>query len=400
MPPVVIAGGIAAAGAIGGAFSARSAQKQAASAGRGDAGQRHRRAASAWAAKPCAEQRHLQLELRPPLALRLARQCRRRRDQLASWASLGPGDAFAARNPHDIRSNNGDGRTTRAAPGSGYGGPRSAIGSQGQMDAYMGYYPPGTGPRLYEHRSVPRRPLQGRTSAQSVLALTKLHGTPSSSYDRQHHSRPARRWHRPRPMPALPRPTPAHIMTRYRGAGTTGAAGGEQRAIRDAELRQLGGDAVPAQQGTNALNNMYAGTGMLQSGAAMKGIQNYGQQTALNNYFMPYMGLLGGQQAVGAGAASSVAGVGANFGNTAANINGRWATRSTPARRTSATSSSPTARTNRTCMARSAGSRRPRLQLLPDATLLMTELETLKASWRLARTSPASAPTSKPSSNA
>jgi hypothetical protein len=75
------------------------------------------------------------------------------------------------------------------------------------------------------------------------------------------------------------------------------------------------------QQGTNALNNLYAGRGMLQSGAAMKGIQNYGQQTALNNYFMPYMGLLGGQQAVGAGAASSVAGVGANFGNTAANIN-------------------------------------------------------------------------------
>jgi hypothetical protein len=75
------------------------------------------------------------------------------------------------------------------------------------------------------------------------------------------------------------------------------------------------------QQGANALNNLYAARGMVQSGAAMKGIQNYGQQTALNNYFLPYMGLLGNQQAVGAGAASSIAGVGANFGNTAAGIN-------------------------------------------------------------------------------
>jgi hypothetical protein len=77
------------------------------------------------------------------------------------------------------------------------------------------------------------------------------------------------------------------------------------------------------QQGTNALNNLYAARGMVQSGAAMKGINDYAQQTALNNYFMPYMGLLGQQQAVGAGAASSIAGVGQNFGATAAGINGQ-----------------------------------------------------------------------------
>jgi len=75
------------------------------------------------------------------------------------------------------------------------------------------------------------------------------------------------------------------------------------------------------QQGENAINNGYAAKGQLQSGAALKGLQNYGQQTALQNYFLPYMGLLGNQQATGAGAASSIAGVGANFGNTAANIN-------------------------------------------------------------------------------
>ena len=77
------------------------------------------------------------------------------------------------------------------------------------------------------------------------------------------------------------------------------------------------------EQGANALNNLYAGRGQLQSGAAMKGISDYAQNTALNNYFMPYMGLLSGQQSVGAGAASSVAGVGQNFGNTAAAINGQ-----------------------------------------------------------------------------
>lgn len=74
-------------------------------------------------------------------------------------------------------------------------------------------------------------------------------------------------------------------------------------------------------QGADMLNNRYAAAGALQSGAAMKAMSDYGQQTALNNYFMPYMGLLGGQQAMGAGMASSVMGVGSSFGNTAAGIN-------------------------------------------------------------------------------
>ncbi len=75
------------------------------------------------------------------------------------------------------------------------------------------------------------------------------------------------------------------------------------------------------QQGANEIQNMYADHGALQSGVAMKALQDYGQKTALQNYFMPYMGLLGGQQAVGAQAGSAVAGVGSSFGNTAANIN-------------------------------------------------------------------------------
>lgn len=75
------------------------------------------------------------------------------------------------------------------------------------------------------------------------------------------------------------------------------------------------------QQGTNAINNLYAAKGALQSGAAMKAIQDYGQQTALQNYFMPYLGMLQGQQNMGVGAGSSIAGVGTSFGNTAAGIN-------------------------------------------------------------------------------
>jgi hypothetical protein len=78
-------------------------------------------------------------------------------------------------------------------------------------------------------------------------------------------------------------------------------------------------------QGENAIQQNYAARGALDSGAAMKALRDYGQNTAQANYFMPYMGLLGGQQATGAGAASSIAGVGSSFGNTAAGINSNLA---------------------------------------------------------------------------
>ena len=54
----------------------------------------------------------------------------------------------------------------------------------------------------------------------------------------------------------------------------------------------------------------------------MKALQDRGQQTALGNYFLPYMGLLQGQQGTGMGAASAVAGVGQNYvNNVTANNN-------------------------------------------------------------------------------
>lgn len=114
-----------------------------------------------------------------------------------------------------------------------------------------------------------------------------------------------------------PAPTPVP------GATPTPAAAPNALSPTDAlnNFANSAGMQFQMQQGANALNNLYAARGQVQSGAAAKALQSYGQNTALQNYFMPYMGLLGGQQAVGAQSGAAIAGVGSNFGNTAANIN-------------------------------------------------------------------------------
>jgi len=73
-------------------------------------------------------------------------------------------------------------------------------------------------------------------------------------------------------------------------------------------------------EGLDAVNSAYAGIGGLQSGAAMRGIAEYGQNFA-SNEFGNYMNALSNQQAVGAGTASSLAGVGQNFAGTVINSN-------------------------------------------------------------------------------
>lgn len=65
-------------------------------------------------------------------------------------------------------------------------------------------------------------------------------------------------------------------------------------------------------EGMNALNSGWAGAGTLQSGAAAKDAMRYGQNFA-SNEFGNYMGALQGQQAVGLGGASALAGVGQNY---------------------------------------------------------------------------------------
>jgi hypothetical protein len=65
-------------------------------------------------------------------------------------------------------------------------------------------------------------------------------------------------------------------------------------------------------EGMNALNSGWAGAGALQSGAAMRDAIRYGQNFA-SNELNNYLSLLQGQQALGAGSASSLAGVGNDF---------------------------------------------------------------------------------------
>lgn len=72
-------------------------------------------------------------------------------------------------------------------------------------------------------------------------------------------------------------------------------------------------------EGMDALNSGFAGSGLLQSGAALRALDDYRQGMA-SAEFGNYMGLLGQQQAVGAGAASAVAGVGQNFASNAGNL--------------------------------------------------------------------------------
>lgn len=103
------------------------------------------------------------------------------------------------------------------------------------------------------------------------------------------------------------------------GAAPGAAPSGTTAAVTN--FANSAGMQFQLQEAANAINHRYAGAGQLQSGAAMKAISDRSQDIALNNFFMPYVGLLGNQQAVGAGAASSIAGVGSSFANNAAGIN-------------------------------------------------------------------------------
>lgn len=65
-------------------------------------------------------------------------------------------------------------------------------------------------------------------------------------------------------------------------------------------------------EGMKGLNQGYAARGMLESGAAMRGITRYGQEFA-SNELGNYMNMLAGQQGVGLSGANALAGVGTNM---------------------------------------------------------------------------------------
>ncbi len=74
-------------------------------------------------------------------------------------------------------------------------------------------------------------------------------------------------------------------------------------------------------EGTDAINTNMAARGLLESGAALKSLQSYGQNTG-KAFFKDYLGLLDNQQRLGLSGASALAGVSQNFANaTSANNN-------------------------------------------------------------------------------
>ena len=101
------------------------------------------------------------------------------------------------------------------------------------------------------------------------------------------------------------------------GQGTTAAPQTAQQAASDAFniFKNSTGYQFRVNEGTNALNSGYAGSGLLQSGAALRALDDYRQNMA-SNEFGNYMAYLGNQQGVGLSGASAVAGVGQNYANS------------------------------------------------------------------------------------
>lgn len=103
--------------------------------------------------------------------------------------------------------------------------------------------------------------------------------------------------------------------------GTAAPSVSPQQAAQNAfdQFRQSTNYQFRLGEGLDAVNSGYAGNGVLQSGAALRGINDYAQNMA-SGELGNYLALLGQQQGVGAGAASAAAGVGQNFANNAANL--------------------------------------------------------------------------------
>ena len=91
---------------------------------------------------------------------------------------------------------------------------------------------------------------------------------------------------------------------------------GDQDAFRGAFKDYIANSDYGFQfgEGANALNSGFAGAGTLQSGAAMKGLEDY-RQNLQAGYRNEFMGALGGQQNLGFSAASAQTGVAQNMGN-------------------------------------------------------------------------------------
>jgi hypothetical protein len=273
MPPAIIAGGIAAVGAIGGAVISSSAQKSAAN--------------TAAQAQQQATSQELQLG----------------RENIAFQQGI-YNQNKALLTPSVQR---GDVAGNQINALLGLGGTQTPVAAQ----------PAATTPAAGGIQTIPQytqQPVGGRNAIMRFLngiARDRLEETGQPPVQNA-------------PAPQTTAPTPSATSTTPATTTTTPMGQTAQQAASDAfnQFAHSAGIDFQLQQGTNALQQSAAARGMLQSGATLKGLQNYGQSTALNNYFLPYMGLLQGQQATGAQSGAAIAGVGSNFGNTVSSIYG------------------------------------------------------------------------------
>jgi hypothetical protein len=92
--------------------------------------------------------------------------------------------------------------------------------------------------------------------------------------------------------------------------------GGDTAKANDAFRGYIGSSdyAFNMGEGANALNSGYAARGLLNSGAAQKGLERF-RQNLQAGYRNEYLGQLGNQQGVGLSAGNALAGVGTNFAN-------------------------------------------------------------------------------------
>ena len=103
--------------------------------------------------------------------------------------------------------------------------------------------------------------------------------------------------------------------------------GGDSTAANNAFTKYLGSSGYNFQlnQGLNAVNNNYATRGALDSGAAVKALNDYAQGQASNS-FQTYLGNLGNVSNSGLAATNALAGVGTNVSNQIASNNNNAAT--------------------------------------------------------------------------
>lgn len=115
------------------------------------------------------------------------------------------------------------------------------------------------------------------------------------------------------------------------GVGAPGMMVENQPQAAQADPRKAANDAFEVfrnstgyqfrvNEGQDAINTGFAARGLLQSGAALRSLEDYRQNTA-SAEFGNYLGALQGQQNIGFGAASAQAGVGQSFANNVTQLN-------------------------------------------------------------------------------